>query len=236
LLHKVLRKSIVKLLGKTKKVSVTAKNLDDFVGPPYFRNDSRLAGVGIITGLAWTSLGGTTLPIEATSIHEKGRGITLTGQLGKVMNESAQIAHSYITTNSKKFGIDPEFFLTNHVHLHVPEGATPKDGPSAGVSMASALVSLSRDLAPKKNVAMTGELTLTGEVLAVGGIREKVIAAKRTGINEIILPEPNRRDYDELPTHIRRGIKVHFASKYNDVYQVLFGTTRKRKTRKKAGR
>ncbi len=233
LLHKVLRKSIVKLLGKTEKVSISGRNLEEYIGPPYFRDDSRLSGKGIVTGLAWTSLGGTTLPIEATSVHDKGRAITLTGQLGKVMNESAQIAHSYATTNSKTFGVNTDFFLNNSIHLHVPEGATPKDGPSAGISMTSALLSLALDVAPRKNVAMTGELTLTGEVLAVGGIREKIIAAKRTSINEVILPEANRRDFDELPAHIRRGMKAHFASRYTDVFKVLFETKKARKPRKK---
>ena len=233
LLHKVLRKSIVKLLGKTEKVSISGRNLEEFIGPPYFRDESRLSGTGIVTGLAWTSLGGTTLPIEATSVHQKGRAINLTGQLGKVMNESAQIAHSYATTNSNKFGVDTDYFLNHSIHLHVPEGATPKDGPSAGISMTSALLSLALNVAPKKNVAMTGELTLTGEVLAVGGIREKVIAAKRTSINEIILPEDNRRDFEELPAHIRRDMKVHFASRYPEVFEVLFKT---RKTAKKTGK
>lgn len=234
LLHKVLRKSIVKLLGKADKVSISGRNLEEFIGPPYFRDDSRLSGTGIVTGLAWTSLGGTTLPIEATSVHEKGRAINLTGQLGKVMNESAQIAHSYATTNSTKFGVDSDYFLNNSIHLHVPEGATPKDGPSAGISMTSALLSLALGVAPKKNVAMTGELTLTGEVLAVGGIREKIIAAKRTSINEVILPEDNRRDFDELPVHIRRGMKVHFASRYPEVFDVLFKIKKTRKPRKKS--
>jgi len=165
----------------------------------------------------------------------KGRSITLTGQLGKVMNESAQIAHSFVTTNSKKLGIEGDFFTKHAVHVHVPEGATPKDGPSAGISMASALVSLAKGVAPKKNVAMTGELTLTGEVLPVGGIREKVIAAKRTGISELILPEPNRRDYEELPKHIRKGMKIHFAKRYDQVFDILFKApaAKKRSPRKK---
>ncbi len=239
LLHKILRKSIVKLLGKEKRISISARNLEDFVGQPYFRDDSKLSGVGIVTGLAWTSLGGTTLPIEALTVHEKNRGITLTGQLGKVMNESAQIAHSYVTNNSRKFGIEEQYFNSHSIHVHVPEGATPKDGPSAGISLASALISLATKTAPKKDVAMTGELTLTGAVLAVGGIREKVIAARRTGIDEIILPEPNRRDFEELPRHIVKGIKVHFAASFQQVYDVLFqpaGNRTKKKSRKRASR
>lgn len=239
LLHKVLRKSIVKLLGKTKSVSISSRNLEEFVGNPYFREESRLGGVGVITGLAWTSLGGTTLPIEATVVHGKGRGIKLTGQLGKVMNESAQIAHSFATTNAEKFGVSESFFMENAIHLHVPEGATPKDGPSAGISMTSALISLGLGKAVRKDIAMTGEITLTGEVLAVGGIREKVIAARRVGIKELILPEANRRDYEELPKHIVKGIKVHFAKRYPDVFKVLFGSKggkSNRKSKKKTTR
>ena len=222
LLHRILRKSVVKLLGRTKQISVTGRNLSDFVGEPYFRKENRLGGVGIITGLAWTSLGGTTLPIEATLVHQRSRGLTLTGQLGKVMNESAQIAHSFVTTNSRKYKVDAEFFLEHHVHVHVPEGATPKDGPSAGISMTCALLSLALDKAPKRDIAMTGEITLTGEVLAVGGIREKLIAAQRSGIKEVILPAPNERDVDELPKHITKGMKIHFARKFDEVFKRVF--------------
>lgn len=233
LLHRVLRKSVVKLLGKSKSVSVTARNLEEFVGNPYFRAEKKLSGVGIITGLAWTSLGGATLPIEATTVHTKQYGIKLTGQLGAVMNESAQIAHSIVTSNCKRYGIDADFFLSRTIHLHVPEGATPKDGPSAGISMASALVSLGLNRAPLKNIAMTGEITLTGKVLPVGGIREKVIAARRTGIQQIILPEANRSEYDELPKHIIKGMKVHYASNFDDVVSLLFPA---RKTQRKTSR
>jgi ATP-dependent Lon protease len=157
-------------------------------------------GTGVITGLAWTSMGGATLPIEATRIHTLNRGFKLTGQLGDVMKESAEIAYSYVSSNLKSFGGDPKFFDEAFVHLHVPEGATPKDGPSAGVTMASAL-SLARNQPPKKGVAMTGELTLTGHVLPIGGVREKVIAARRQKIHELILPEANRGSFEELPDY-----------------------------------
>ena len=137
--------------------------------------------------------------------------------------------HVQLKTRSKmfcscevQFGAPANFFDESMVHLHVPEGATPKDGPSAGVTMATALLSLARHQKPLRPLAMTGELTLTGEVLAVGGIREKVIAAKRIGIRELILPEPNRRDFEELPDHIRRGLVVHFAARYDDVFEVVF--------------
>lgn len=224
LLHRVLRKSIVKLLGKTKSVSVSGRNLVDFVGEPPFRVEIQLGGVGVITGLAWTAMGGATLPIEATRVHSRDRGLKLTGQLGKVMNESAQIAHSYVTTNSERFGVSKDWFMDNFLHLHVPEGATPKDGPSAGISMTSALFSLALNRPVKKSFAMTGEITLTGEVLPIGGVREKLIAARRIGIKEVILPEGNRRDISELPKHIVTGLKIHHASQYDDVFKLLFGS------------
>ena len=222
LLHRVLRKSIVQLLGKATKVSISGRNLKDYVGEPYFRAEKQLGGVGVITGLAWTAMGGATLPIEATRVHGEDRNLRLTGQLGKVMNESAQIAHSYATTHAKRFGVKDDWFLKNSLHLHVPEGATPKDGPSAGISMTSALLSLALKKSVRKSIAMTGEITLTGEVLPVGGIREKLIAAQRIGIKEIILPEGNRRDVAELPKHIIKGLKIQHASRYDDVFEILF--------------
>ena len=222
LLHRVLRKSIVQLLGKATKVSISGRNLKDYVGEPYFRAEKQLGGVGVSTGLAWTAMGGATLPIEATRVHGEDRNLRLTGQLGKVMNESAQIAHSFVTTHAKRFGVKDDWFLKNSLHLHVPEGATPKDGPSAGISMTSALLSLALKKSVRKSIAMTGEITLTGEVLPVGGIREKLIAAQRIGIKEVILPEGNRRDVTELPKHIVKGLKIHHASRYDDVYEILF--------------
>jgi len=227
LLHRVLRKSVVKLLGKTRSVNITNRNLVEFVGEPPFRLEKQLGGVGVITGLAWTSMGGATLPIEATRVHSRDRNLKLTGQLGKVMNESAQIAHSYVTTNAKLFGIDPDWFMENGLHIHVPEGATPKDGPSAGISITSALLSLALNKSVKKSFAMTGEITLTGEVLPVGGIREKLIAARRIGVKDIILPEGNRRDVSELPPHLVTGLKIYHASQYPDVFDILFGAKKK---------
>ncbi len=223
LLHRVLRKSVVKLLGKEKSVSISGRNIVDFVGEPPFRLEKQLGGVGVITGLAWTAMGGATLPIEATRVHVRDRGLKLTGQLGKVMNESAQIAHSYVTTNAERYGVDPEWFMKSSLHLHVPEGATPKDGPSAGISMTSALLSLALNKPVKKSYAMTGEITLTGEVLPVGGVREKLIAARRIGIKDVILPQGNVRDVSELPKHIVSGLNIHHAGQYSDVFDILFG-------------
>jgi len=223
-LNKIVRKSVVKLLKKTEsKISITPANLETYLGPPIFRDEKPLKGVGVITGLAWTSLGGVTLPVEATEIHRRDAGFKITGQLGDVMKESAHLAYSYASSRITDYGGSGEFFEKAHIHLHVPEGATPKDGPSAGVTMTTALISLACNMAPKRPLAMTGEITLTGQVLAVGGIREKVIAAKRQKIKELVLPEANRRDYDELPDFIRKGMVVHFAEHYRDVYNVVFG-------------
>ncbi len=222
-LSKIIRKSVVKLIEQPdSKIRVGMKNLHDFLGQPLFQNKQMLQGVGIVTGLAWTSVGGTTLPIEANAIHRSQRGFKLTGKLGKVMSESAEIALSYVNANIANFGGDAEFFEKTFIHLHVPEGATPKDGPSAGITMATALISLALNKPIKKKVSMTGEITLTGKVLAVGGIREKIIAAKRVKLNEIILPEDCRRDYDELPDFIKAGLNIHFVETYSDVFAVVF--------------
>ena len=222
-LGKLVRKAVVRLLeDPALSIRILPADLEASLGRPLFRADQSLSGVGIITGLAWTSMGGATLPIEATRIHTLNRGFKMTGQLGEVMKESAEIAYSYVSANLKKYGGDPGFFDQAFVHLHVPEGATPKDGPSAGITMASALLSLARKQKPKKGVAMTGELTLTGQVLPIGGVREKVIAARRQKIFELILPEANRGDFEELPDYLRKGITAHFARVYGDVAQVLF--------------
>ncbi|CAH0256709.1 Lon protease [Pseudomonas sp. Bi70] len=222
-LGKLVRKAVVKLLDEpASRVKIAAKDLEGYLGMPVFRSEQVLSGVGVITGLAWTSMGGATLPIEATRIHTLNRGFKLTGQLGEVMKESAEIAYSYVSSNLKTYKGDPTFFDQAFVHMHVPEGATPKDGPSAGVTIASALLSLARNQVPKKGVAMTGELTLTGQVLAIGGVREKVIAARRQKIHELILPEANRGSYQELPEYLKQGITVHFAKRFSDVAKVLF--------------
>ncbi len=224
LLHKIIRKGIVKLLeNPDKPVKVGVADLPDYLGQPAFRKEKSMKGTGVVTGLAWTAMGGATLSIEASQVHTSQRGFKLTGQLGDVMKESAEIAYSFVSSNLKRFKGDPTFFDKSFVHLHVPEGATPKDGPSAGVTMATALLSIARKEAPQQNIAMTGELTLTGQVLPVGGIREKVIAARRQKINNLILPEANRGDYEELPEYLKEGITVNFAKHYNDVFQVCFG-------------
>ncbi|WP_077529442.1 endopeptidase La [Vreelandella utahensis] len=232
-LHKIVRKGIVRMVeseeAEQSPIRVGVKDLPDYLGQPLFRKEKALRGVGVVTGLAWTAMGGATLGVEASRIHSQNRGFKLTGQLGDVMKESASIAHSFVSSHLKQYKGDPEFFDQSYIHLHVPEGATPKDGPSAGVTMATALLSLARNEAPHKTLAMTGELTLTGQVLAVGGIREKVIAARRQKIHTLILPEANRGDYEELPDYLKEGMEVHFAKEYTDVYRVCFEDSPRRR-------
>ena len=204
------------------EVLVTPHNLRSFLGAPLFRAQVPERGIGIVTGLAWTAMGGATLDIEATRVHSKNRGFKLTGQLGDVMRESAEIAYSYVAGHLADYGASSEYFDEAFVHLHVPEGATPKDGPSAGITMATALLSLARGKRMKRPLAMTGELTLTGRVLPVGGIREKIIAARRSGIKEIILPAAVRGEFDELPAYIAAGMRFHFVENFREVAAIAF--------------
>ena len=223
-LGQIARKAVVKILhGEKQPIHVRVGDVEDYLGKPVFTRDKPLTGVGLITGLAWTAMGGATLSIEATRIHSFSRGFKLTGQLGEVMKESAEIAYSYILANASRWGASPDFFENSLVHLHVPAGATPKDGPSAGITMASALLSLAKNRKPVGNMAMTGELTLTGQVLPVGGIREKVIAARRAGVKQLILPAANKGDFEEIPEYIRAGVTVHYAARYSEVAELLFG-------------
>ncbi|MGV6825723.1 MAG: endopeptidase La [bacterium] len=226
-LAKIIRKSVVKLMDGTKApVTVEPDDLEEYLGAAPFRDERSLSGPGVITGLAWTAMGGATLSIEAVATHSFNRGFKLTGQLGDVMKESAEIAYGYVISNAETLGIEENFFKDAFIHLHVPAGATPKDGPSAGITMASALLSLALGK-PARRIAMTGEITLTGEVFPVGGIREKVIAARRAGIKELILPDDNRGDYEEIPEHIRKVFKVHFAKTFSDVVPHLFARRRR---------
>ncbi len=206
-------------------VRVSLRNLEDFVGKPRFQDDVLRTGVGLATGLAWTAMGGAALTLEAAVVHRDRRGMKVTGQLGKVMQESAEIAYSHVTANLARFGAPPDFFDSAFVHLHVPEGAVPKDGPSAGITMAAALLSLALDRAPAP-MAMTGELTLSGEVLAIGGVREKLLAARRLGVREVILPKANRVDVEELPESVKEGLTIHYASHFREVARWLFGAGR----------
>lgn len=221
---RIARKVVVEIAsGKTDAVTVQPEDLKRYLGQPAFRDALPDSGIGVVTGLAWTALGGATLNVEATRVHAQQRGFKLTGQLGDVMRESAEIAYSYITSHLGDYGAVETFFDKAMLHIHVPEGATPKDGPSAGITMATALLSLALGRAPKRGFAMTGELTLTGRVLAVGGIREKLVAARREGIRQVILPKANQADFEELPAHVSKGMRVYWAETYADVAEQLFG-------------
>lgn len=205
--------------GKIKSKTITVKDIPKYLGPVRILTDidSRIAKPGVAIGLAWTPAGGDMLFIEATAM--KGdKGLTLTGQLGDVMKESASAALSFIRSNAAALGIAEDFYKNTDIHIHVPAGAIPKDGPSAGVTMLTALTSLLTGRKVKKDLAMTGEITLRGAVLPIGGIKEKVLAAYRAGIKTIILPEWNRKDMEDVPANIQKAIKFHFV---NDMMEVL---------------
>jgi ATP-dependent Lon protease len=198
-------------------VKVSDEAVEKILGPSRPRNSYENNDVaGVVTGLAWTSVGGEILFIE--SILSKGKGnLSITGNLGKVMKESATIAMEYIKSNAEKFDLDSDIFTNYNVHIHVPEGATPKDGPSAGITMLTSLVSLFTQRKIKKNLAMTGEITLRGKILPVGGIKEKILAAKRAKIKEIILCEDNRKDIEEIKEDYLKGLKINYVSEMHEV-------------------
>lgn len=219
-LSSIMRKTAKRVAstGKSSTVKITAKNLEKFLGIPHFpgKEIPERSAVGVATGLAWTSFGGDILRIEATFMPGSGR-LTLTGQLGEVMQESAQIALSYARNMARILPLKKNFYNEIDVHVHVPEGAIPKDGPSAGVSIATALVSNFFDIPVRRDVAMTGELTLKGEVLPVGGLNEKTVAALRAGIKEVIIPKGSSQYIKELPREVRQGLKIHVAETIKDV-------------------
>jgi ATP-dependent Lon protease len=207
--------------GSIKLQTVTEKDIHKYLGPVRVPTDidARITKPGIAIGLAWTPVGGDMLFIEATAMRGK-KGLALTGQLGDVMKESAAAAMSFIRTNAEELGIDSEFYDNMDIHIHVPAGATPKDGPSAGVTMLTALTSLLTNRKVKKHLAMTGEITLRGAVLPVGGIKEKVLAAYRAGIKTILLPEWNRKDIEDIPANVKKSITFHFIKDMMDVIKL----------------
>jgi ATP-dependent Lon protease len=216
--------------GKIEQVTIKADSLYDYLGKPnYFGTEEiaeRTSIPGVATGLAWTPTGGDILFIEATRMPGN-KGFQITGSIGNVMQESARAALSYIRSRSKELGIETDFFEKSDIHLHVPAGAQPKDGPSAGVTMATALVSLLSGKSVRPDVAMTGEITLRGQVLPVGGIKEKVLAAHRAGIKTVILPRKNENDLDDLPKEVRKAIKFVLVDQTDDVFAAAFGKRRK---------
>lgn len=206
--------------GRRRKVRVTAQNIEKFLGPPRIFRDQLTKNnqVGVATGVAWTAAGGEILFVEATRMQGKGN-LMLTGSLGEVMKESAQAALSYARAHAREFGIDPKIFMENDFHIHIPEGAIPKDGPSAGVTIATAFISICTNIPVHWDVAMTGEITLRGNVLPVGGIKEKVLAAQRAGINKMILPLPNKKDLVDIPAKIRQEMQFIFVEDIKQVFR-----------------
>ncbi|MBN2544628.1 MAG: endopeptidase La [Spirochaetes bacterium] len=225
-LKKIMRKTtFMHAEGKIKPATITLKNIEKYLGKPIFSDEELYnKGIpGVTLGLAWTSMGGATLYIEASGSKSKTGGFKQTGQLGKVMLESSEIAYSYIKAKLCKNDSEKVcFFDENFIHLHVPAGATPKDGPSAGITMALALYSLVMNKPVRNDIAMTGEITLTGKVLPIGGVKEKTLAARRVGIFEIILPKDNKRDFDLLPDHLKKGMIVNYVDYFDDVLKVIY--------------
>lgn len=238
-LEKIIRKVAHKIVldPKMEKFVVTEKNLKEFVGSPIYTSDRYYdkPPAGVTMGLSWTSMGGATLYIETVvEPSSKGETLRITGQMGEVMKESSEIAYTYaklflasLSTNRRyKSDVkDFDFFKKNMIHMHVPEGATPKDGPSAGITMVTSLLSLALNRPVRSDIAMTGELTVTGKVLPIGGVKEKTIAAKRSRIHHIILPIDNKKDFEELPDFIKEGMTVHYATYYRDVFDFALGSS-----------
>ena len=219
----IIRKTIRKIIStKTKKVSITSKNVEEFAGVKRFRQneleDKDL--IGVTTGLAWTEVGGELLLVEAVLLNGKGR-ITSTGKLGDVMKESVRAAESYVKSRALDFGIQPDIFSVKDIHVHVPEGATPKDGPSAGIAMCTSIVSVLTGIPVKRSVAMTGEITLRGRVLAIGGLKEKLVAAtNRSNIKTVLIPKENNRDLADIPKKVLCNLKIILVSNLDEVLKV----------------
>lgn len=234
-IKKILRKSVKKIIeDQPPGLKIQKSDLPGLLGKRVFSEEKLFKKplVGVVTGLAYTSLGGATLFIEATPVPAKGPGYKQTGQLGKVMVESSEIAYTYIRSLLKQDEKATEFFSKSFIHLHVPAGATPKDGPSAGITMACAIYSLVIDQPVIENIAMTGELTLSGQVMPIGGVKEKTIAANRSKIKNIILPGENREDFERLDEHIKKNITPHFVNNFEEVLKICFPGTLPKKRKK----
>ncbi len=235
-IKKILRKVAVQVVkaeeskAKKKKMEhhITEKNLEKYLGKPIFTSDRFYpkTPAGVCMGLAWTSMGGATLYVESIDFPSEKTEMKLTGQAGEVMKESSQIAWSYLQSAYQEYAPGKPFFEKKQIHIHIPEGATPKDGPSAGVTMLTSLISLLRNQPVLQDLGMTGELTLTGKVLPIGGVKEKLIAARRSGVKTLIFPKENKRDFDELPAYIKKGLEVHFVDHYDEVFRVAFPNKR----------
>jgi ATP-dependent Lon protease len=220
----IIRKTVKDILiKKIESVDVDIAKVEEYLGvKKYSHNESeKLDQVGVVTGLAYTQFGGDTLEIEVTYYKGKG-GLVLTGKLGVVMKESASIALSYIKANAKDYNIDPAMFEENDIHIHVPEGAVPKDGPSAGVTLATAILSCLTNKKVRCDLGMTGEITLRGNVLPIGGLREKSIAALRSGLKEILIPNENAKDIEDLPEEVKSKLTITKVSHVKEVFEKAF--------------
>ena len=211
------------LTTKKKSVRITLKNLEDYLGVPKYRyGEAELEDqVGVVTGLAWTEVGGELLTIEGVMMPGKGK-MTVTGNLRDVMKESIQAANAYVRSKAVDFGIEPPLFEKRDIHVHVPEGATPKDGPSAGVAMATAIISLMTGVPVKREVAMTGEITLRGRILPIGGLKEKLLAALRAGIKTVMIPDENAKDLKEIPDSLKNALEIIPVSHMDEVLKIAF--------------
>src|SRR6202020_1295911 len=207
--------------GAKHKEAIIKENIADFLGVAKFRDSQvhETSEVGLVTGLAWTEVGGSILSTEVQVLDGKGK-LTLTGQLGDVMQESAQAALSYIRSRAHQLGLPRDFYRNVDIHVHVPEGAIPKDGPSAGITMATALASALTKIPVRRDLAMTGEITLRGKVLPIGGLKEKLLAAHRAGLFEVILPQDNEKDLAEVPENLRNAMKMHFVEQMDEVLKI----------------
>jgi len=223
-LSTIARKFIVKELNEElTQLEVTPEIVNEYLGKRIFdfTKKQESAQVGVVTGLAYTQYGGDILPIEVNYFPGKG-SLVLTGKLGDVMKESAAIAYDYVRSNYQKFGIDKEIFENNDIHIHVPEGAVPKDGPSAGSALTTAIISALSGKSVSENVGMTGEITLRGHILPIGGLREKSISAARSGLNQILIPAENLKDLDDIPEEVKKVLKITPVKEYEEVYQAIF--------------
>jgi ATP-dependent Lon protease len=217
---------------------VTKANVETYLGKPAFTSERYYGGgeTGVTTGLAWTSMGGSILYIEAVGNKAKDRSLRITGNLGDVMKESSSIAWTYLLSRQTDY-LPKEFDSTHlEMNLHVPEGATPKDGPSAGITIVTSMISMITEKPVPDDIGMTGEITLTGKVLAIGGLKEKLIAAKREHLKRIIIPKRNKPDYAELPEHIKKGLKIYFVDDCHEVYDIVFSKAKKSPAKRKTKR
>jgi len=217
--RKVARKVVKE--GTDYNIAIAQNNVNDYLGVIKFRDTlaHERSEVGLVTGLAWTEVGGSILSTEATVVDGKGK-LTLTGKLGDVMQESAQAAMSYVRSRAQRLGLPRDFYRNIDIHVHVPEGAIPKDGPSAGITIATAISSALSKIPVRRDLAMTGEITLRGKVLPIGGLKEKLLAAHRAGLFEVILPQDNEKDLAEVPENLRTAMKMHFVDTMDQVLAV----------------